>query len=205
MKKIFSNTIFKHSALILVDIQNDFLQLGTLPVPSSNEIIPLINQLQDCFEHIVATKDWHPDNHISFLSNTNHKGWPKHCIQNTWGSEFPNDLNVTKVKAVFFKGQDKNCDSYSGFYDTFSKSKQPSGLLNYLHSNLIDTVFVVGLALDFCVKETITDANNLKFKSYLITDATRSISPSSEMIIIELQKHGILTCVSQDIFHNFNM
>ncbi|ATQ15578.1 nicotinamidase (plasmid) [Borrelia miyamotoi] len=204
IKKPFANSILKHSALILIDIQNDFLELGALSVPNGNEIIPLVNQLQIYFEHIIATKDWHPENHISFLSDTNLKGWPKHCIQNTWGSEFPKNLNITKIKAVFLKGQDKNFDSYSGFYDDSNK-KKPTGLLHYLHSNSIDKVFVAGLALDFCVKETITDAHNLKFKSYLITDATRSISSFPELIILKLQKLGILTCLSKDILNNFNL
>ncbi|UPA11578.1 nicotinamidase (plasmid) [Borrelia parkeri] len=194
----------KKAALILVDIQNDFLESGTLSVPQGNEIIPLVNQLQKCFEHIVATKDWHCENHVSFLSNANCKGWPKHCVKNTWGAEFPKDLNIDKVKSVFLKGQDENYDSYSGFYDDSNKKKS-TGLLDYLQFNGIDAVFIVGLALDFCVKETIIDAHNLGFQSYLITDATRSISSFPELIIMELKKLGILTCLARDIFNNFSL
>ncbi|BDU63540.1 pyrazinamidase (plasmid) [Candidatus Borrelia fainii] len=193
----------KKAALILVDIQNDFLESGTLSVSQGNDIIPLVNQLQNCFEHIVATKDWHCENHVSFLSDANYKGWPKHCVKNTWGAEFPKDLNIDKVKAVFLKGQDENYDSYSGFYDDSGKRK-PTGLLDYLQFNGIDTVFIVGLALDFCVKETIIDAYNLGFQSYLITDATRSISSFPELIIMELENFGILTCLARDIFNNFS-
>ncbi|WP_283848869.1 nicotinamidase [Borrelia puertoricensis] len=194
----------KKAALILVDIQNDFLESGTLSVPQGNEIIPLINQLQKYFEHIVATKDWHCENHVSFLSDSNCQGWPKHCVKNTWGAEFPKDLNIDKVKAVFLKGQDENYDSYSGFYDDSCKKKL-TGLLDYLQFNGIDAVFIVGLALDFCVKETIIDAHNLGFRSYLITDATRSISSFPELIIMELEKLGILTCLARDIFNNFSL
>ncbi|UPA17394.1 nicotinamidase (plasmid) [Borrelia coriaceae] len=204
MKTTIFNPTFKHSALILVDIQNDFLEAGSLPVPQGDKIIPLINQLQHCFEHIVATKDWHPENHISFSNHANHKAWPKHCIQNTWGSEFPKNLNIEKIKAVFLKGQNKNYDSYSGFYDDSNK-KNKTGLFHYLHSNAIDTVFVVGLALDYCVRETIIDAHNLKFQSYLITDVTKSISHYPELIILKLQKLGILTCLAKDILNNFKL
>ncbi|APR65437.1 isochorismatase family protein (plasmid) [Borrelia anserina] len=202
--RIFSSSFLRNASLILVDIQNDFLQSGALSVPHANEIIPLINQLQKCFEHTVATKDWHCENHISFLNNDNLKGWPKHCIQNTWGAEFPKDLNIEKVRAVFLKGQDKNEDSYSGFYND-SEKKKTTGLLEYLRSNSIYTVFVVGLTLDFCVKQTIIDAHHLGFQSYLITDATKSISPFPELIITELKNIGILTCLASDIFDNLDL
>ncbi len=198
MEKILSRFILKNTALIIVDVQNDFLELGNLSVPQSNKIIPLVNQLQNYFEYIVATKDWHCENHVSFLSDVNDKGWPKHCIRNTWGAEFPKDLNVEKIRKIFLKGQDRNCDSYSGFYNDFSK-KRPTGLFNYLKSKLVYTVFVVGLTLDFCVRETIIDAYNLGFQSYLVIDATKSISPFPEIIIKELKKFGILICSSKDI------
>ncbi|WKC58555.1 nicotinamidase [Borrelia sp. P9F1] len=192
------NFILKNSALVLVDIQNDFLESGALPVPQGNEIIPLLNQLQSYFVHVVATKDWHCENHTSFLTNNNNKGWPVHCIRNTWGSDFPKDLNTEKIKAVFFKGQNKNSDSYSGFYDDHTKKTQ-TGLLAYLRSNSIDTVFVAGLALDFCVKATIIDAHSLGLRSYLVADTVRGISPSPKATIKELKKLGILTCTSKQI------
>ncbi|UGQ17785.1 isochorismatase family protein [Borrelia sp. RT1S] len=200
MNKPQFNFVLKNSALILVDIQNDFLESGTLPVPQSNEIIPLLNQLQSCFVHVVATKDWHCKNHISFLSKKNNKGWPEHCIRNTWGSNFPNDLNTEKIKAVFFKGQNEYSDSYSGFYDDHTKSIQTS-LLTYLRSNSIDTVFVAGLALDLCVKATIIDAHSLGLRSYLVVDAVRGTSPSPKVTIQELKQLGISTCTSKDILN----
>ncbi|ACH95151.1 nicotinamidase (plasmid) [Borrelia recurrentis] len=204
MKSTFFHLVLNNSALILVDIQNDFLQSGALPVPDGRDIIPLVNKLQNCFKHVIATKDWHPENHISFLSETNINGWPKHCVQNTWGAAFPKDLDVEKIKAIFLKGQDQNYDSYSGFYDDCNK-KNPTGLLKYLKNNEICVVFIAGLALDFCVKETLIDAHNLGFKTYLIIDATKSISDFPELIIIELKKLGILTCFSKDILINCDL
>ncbi|PRQ89767.1 pyrazinamidase [Borreliella burgdorferi] len=182
-----------------MDIQNDFLESGTLPVSNSNEIISLINQLQNYFKNIVATKDWHCKNHVSFSNNKNGGIWPEHCVKNTWGSEFPNDLNTKKIKKVFFKGTNQYYDSYSGFYDDCIKKKQ-TGLKLYLKNNSINTLFIAGLALDFCVKETILDAVTLGFRVYLITDATRSITPAPELIIQELKKLNVSTCFSKDIF-----
>ncbi|WP_418904998.1 isochorismatase family protein [Borreliella lusitaniae] len=184
---------------MLVDIQNDFLESGALPVYNSNEIIPLINQLQNYFKNIVATKDWHCKNHVSFLSNTNKGIWPEHCVKNTWGSEFPSNLNTKKIKKVFFKGTNQNYDSYSGFYNDYIKTQQ-TGLHLYLKNNAINTLFIAGLALDYCVKETILDAINLGFRVYLIIDATRSITPTPELIIQDLEKLNVLTCFSKDIF-----
>ncbi|WP_184107883.1 isochorismatase family protein, partial [Borreliella lanei] len=108
-------------------------------------------------------------------------------------------LNTKKIKKVFFKGTDQYYDSYSGFYDDYTKKKQ-TGLQLYLKNNSINTLFIAGLALDFCVKETILDAINLGFQVYLITDATRSITATPELIIQELIKLNVLTCFSKDIF-----
>ncbi|ACN93331.1 MULTISPECIES: isochorismatase family protein [Borreliella] len=202
-KEDFIFKITENSALILIDIQNDFLESGALPVPNSNEIIPLINQLQNYFKNIVATKDWHCKNHVSFLSNKNGGIWPNHCVQNTWGSEFPSSLNTRKIEKVFLKGKNQYYDSYSGFYDDCIKTKE-TGLNLYLKNNSINILFIAGLALDFCVKETILDAINLGFQVYLIIDATRSITPTPELIIRELKKLNVLTCFSKDILNSQN-
>nr|WP_316261644.1 isochorismatase family protein [Borreliella garinii] len=184
---------------MLIDIQNDFLESGALPVSNSNKIIPLINQLQNYFKHIVATKDWHCKNHASFSDNKNGGIWPEHCVKNTWGSEFPDNLNTKKIEKVFLKGTNQYYDSYSGFYDDFIKTKQ-TGLYFYLKKKSINILFIAGLALDFCVKETILDAINLGFQVYLIIDATKSITSTPELIIQELKKLNVLTCFSKDIF-----
>jgi nicotinamidase/pyrazinamidase len=175
------------NVLILVDIQNDFIPGGSLPVPQGNEIIKLVNELQDSFELVVATQDWHPGNHKSFA--TQHPGkkqfesislhgldqvlWPDHCVQGTNGAEFHNDLNMNKVEAVFRKGMNPDVDSYSGFYD--NGYKKSTGLAGYLRDRGVKKVYVCGLAADYCVAFTAKDALKENFETYVIEDATRAI------------------------------
>ena len=175
------------NVLILVDIQNDFIPGGSLPVPLGNEIIKLANELQDSFELVVATQDWHPNNHKSFA--TQHPGkkqfetislhgldqvlWPDHCVQGTKGAEFHGDLNMNKVEAVFRKGMNPDIDSYSGFYD--NGYKKSTGLAGYLRDRGVKKVYVCGLAADYCVAYTAKDALKENFETYVIEDATRAI------------------------------
>lgn len=175
------------NVLILVDIQNDFIPGGSLPVPQGNEIVKLVNELQDSFELVVATQDWHPDNHKSFA--TQHPGkkqfetislhgldqvlWPDHCVQGTKGAEFHADLNMNKVEAVFRKGMNPDIDSYSGFYD--NGYKKATGLAGYLRDRGVKKVYVCGLAADYCVAYTAKDALKENFETYVIEDATRAI------------------------------
>lgn len=175
------------NVLILVDIQNDFIPGGSLPVPKGNEIIQLVNELQDSFELVVATQDWHPASHKSFA--TQHPGkkqsetislhgldqvlWPDHCVQGTNGAEFHSDLHMNKVEAVFRKGMNPDIDSYSGFYD--NGHKKSTGLAGYLRDRGIKKVYVCGLAADYCVAYTAKDALTENFESYVIEDATRAI------------------------------
>jgi nicotinamidase/pyrazinamidase len=175
------------NVLILIDIQNDFIPGGSLPVPRGNEIIKLVNELQGSFELVVATQDWHPDNHKSFA--TQHPGkkqfetislhgldqvlWPDHCVQGTKGAEFHDDLNMNKVEAVFRKGMNPDIDSYSGFYD--NGYKKATGLAGYLRDRGVKKVYVCGLAADYCVAYTAKDALKENFETYVIEDATRAI------------------------------
>ena len=175
------------NVLILVDIQNDFIPGGSLPVPQGNEIIKLVNELQDSFELVVATQDWHPNNHKSFASQ--HPGkkqfetislhgldqvlWPNHCVQGTNGAEFHDDLNMNKVEAVFRKGMNPDIDSYSGFYD--NGYKKSTGLAGYLRDRGVKKVYACGLAADYCVAYTAKDALKENFETYVIEDATRAI------------------------------
>jgi nicotinamidase/pyrazinamidase len=175
------------NVLILIDIQNDFIPGGSLPVPQGNEIIKLVNELQGSFELVVATQDWHPDNHKSFA--TQHPGkkqfetislhgldqvlWPDHCVQGTKGAEFHDDLNMNKVEAVFRKGMNPDIDSYSGFYD--NGYKKATGLAGYLRDRGVKKVYVCGLAADYCVAYTAKDALKENFETYVIEDATRAI------------------------------
>lgn len=175
-------------ALILVDIQNDFVTGGALAVPQGETIIPLVNQLIPKFDLIVATQDWHPQNHGSFAAN--HKGkdagqiidlngldqilWPVHCVQESEGAEFVKELNTESVEKIFVKGTDITVDSYSGFFD--NGKKKDTGLGDYLKEKGVTEVYVVGLATDYCVKFTAIDAKELGFDTYLIEDATKGVN-----------------------------
>lgn len=174
-------------ALILVDIQNDFVPGGSLAVPDGHAIVPLANSLQTTFGLVVATQDWHPQNHKSFASN--HQGkkpfdvidlhgleqvlWPDHCVQGSGGAEFHPALDMRKVEAIFRKGMDAEIDSYSGFYD--NGMRKSTGLSGYLRERKVRKVFVCGLAADYCVAYTVKDALRENFDTYLIADATRPI------------------------------
>lgn len=178
----------KTHALIIVDIQNDFLKGGSLEVSNANEVIPVINQLQNQFDLIVATQDWHPHNHKSFASQHDDKFefdtidlngleqvlWPDHCVQGTFGAEFHKDLNTNKIEAIFRKGMDKEVDSYSGFYD--NGRRKNTGLLGYLKDRNVNEVSIAGIASDFCVIFTAYDALDLGFKTNIIENASRPIN-----------------------------
>ena len=175
-------------ALILVDIQRDFLPGGTLPVPKGDEITPVVNRLQPHFDLVVATQDWHPQDHASFASN--HPGrkvyekvllrgleqvlWPDHCVQGSAGAMFADNLQMNRVEAIFRKGMDPAIDSYSGFFD--NGHLKFTGMGDYLKGRKVNRLYVVGLAADYCVYFTILDGLELGFETVLIRDATRAIS-----------------------------
>lgn len=175
-------------ALILIDIQNDFLPGGALAVPEGEQVIPLANQLQKGFDLVVATQDWHPETHKSFASQ--HPGkepfetielhgleqvlWPDHCVQGTPGAEFSQELNMKKVEAIFRKGTNPEIDSYSGFYD--NGHQKSTGLADYLRGKEVKQVYLAGLAGDFCVFFSAKDALQENFETFLIEDASRAIS-----------------------------
>ena len=175
------------NALIIVDVQNDFLPGGSLAVKDGFDIIPVINSIQTKFDLVVATQDWHPAEHKSFASN--HPGkkpfveidldglsqvlWPDHCVQETTGAEFSNQLDSKRIEAIFRKGMDKNIDSYSGFFD--NGKRKSTGLAPYLKGRNITSIFVAGLAADFCVYFTAMDALEQGFQTSIITDATKAI------------------------------
>lgn len=192
--------------LIIVDVQNDFLHGGALAVPKGNEIIPFINVIQDQYDLVVATQDWHPPNHGSFAAN--HQGrmpsevielngleqilWPVHCVQNSFGAKFSEQLKVEQVQKVFVKGTDPNIDSYSGFFD--NGKLQSTGLHDYLQSQGIEEVTIVGLAADYCVKFTAMDAAELGYKVEVLRDGTRAVNlkPTDyEQSILEMESVGI--------------
>lgn len=171
-----------NKALLIVDIQNDFLPNGALSIKGSDQIIPIINDLQKHFDHILATKDWHPQNHKSFAIHHDRKSfevieyhgllqelWPVHCVQNSRGAEFAATLDTKRIKQVFYKGKDPEVDSYSAFFD--NAHIRSTGLLEYLNEHQIDEVFIVGLAIDYCVKYSVLDAIQHHLKVTVIKDA----------------------------------
>ncbi|PQL90130.1 bifunctional nicotinamidase/pyrazinamidase [Apibacter sp. wkB309] len=178
-------------ALIVVDIQNDFLQGGSLAVQGGKEIIPIINSIQEKFDLVVATQDWHPKGHKSFASQHSNKSvydkidlngieqvlWPDHCVQGTFGAEISSELNQNKIEAIFRKGMNTIIDSYSGFYD--NGKLKCTGLGDFLKGRGVKEIFVCGLAADYCVYFTAKDALELGFTSTIIENATKAIDVSN--------------------------
>jgi nicotinamidase/pyrazinamidase len=174
-------------ALLLIDIQNDFIPGGSLAVPGGNEIIAKCNSLQQKFEVVVATQDWHPEDHKSFAANHTGKNefevidlnglsqvlWPIHCVQGTEGAAFSKDLDMNKVEAIFRKGTDAEIDSYSGFYD--NGHRKTTALADYLKGKQVTDVYIAGLAADYCVYYTAKDALHEGFATFIIEDAVRAI------------------------------
>jgi nicotinamidase/pyrazinamidase len=157
-------------ALVVVDVQNDFCEGGSLAVPYANEIIPLINAMEEKFNLVVTTKDWHPENHCSFVENGG--DWPTHCVQNTEGSELHPELNLEYAQEIL-KGRAKDYDSHSGFADDGGK---PTALKRLLRDRYIDQVYICGLATDYCVKATVIDSVNAGFDTYVIYEACRAVN-----------------------------
>ncbi|GAB3867566.1 bifunctional nicotinamidase/pyrazinamidase [Hymenobacter segetis] len=175
-------------ALLLIDIQNDFLPGGRLAVPEGDAIIPLVNELQPHFDLVVATQDWHPAGHESFASS--HVGrsqfeqidlhglpqvlWPDHCTQASDGAELAPTLRTERIEAIFRKGMNPEIDSYSAFFD--NGHRKSTGLADYLRGRGVSEVFVAGLAADYCVYYSALDSLEAGFATTVITDATRAIS-----------------------------
>ncbi len=180
-------------ALLIVDMQNDFCPGGALPVPEGDAIVPLINQLADRFGHVVQTQDWHPAGHQSFASS--HDGhdpydvievdygeqvlWPDHCVQGTEGAAFHPDLDTTHAELIIRKGFRPEIDSYSAFFE--NDGETPTGLTGYLNERGIDTLYLCGLAADFCVKWSALDGCKQGFDVYVIEDATRGIDQDGSL------------------------
>ena len=174
-------------ALVLVDLQNDFLPAGALPVPDGDQVIPLANQIMQRFDLVVATQDWHPSNHASFaaihpgkmpgdvidLDGLQQTLWPVHCVQNTVGSAFAPGLDISRVRKIIRKGTDPGIDSYSGFFD--NGHRKSTGLDFYLKQAGVTETFILGLATDYCVKFTAMDALELGFATYVLVDACRGV------------------------------
>lgn len=183
----------KNQALIVVDVQNDFLETGSLPVPEGSKVIPVINKVMPLFQTVVLTQDWHPAEHKSFASN--HEGkkpydvtimpygqqvlWPVHCVQNSKGAELAETLEVKGTEFNVHKGTNPEVDSYSAFFEADGKSK--TILADWLRDQGITEVFLCGLATDFCVSWSALDAVKEGFKTFIIEDACRGIDVGGSM------------------------
>lgn len=192
-------------ALILVDLQVDFMPMGMLPVAEGDQVVPIANALLPDYQTVVATQDWHPANHGSFAANHPWRKpgqvidlhglqqvlWPIHCVQGTWGAEFVDNLDTEKITKVFQKGTDPEIDSYSGFFD--NGHRKSTGMAEWLREQGIKEVHVLGLAADFCVKFTVLDALKEGFRTKLIKEATRGVELEKGDVakaIMEMEEAG---------------
>jgi nicotinamidase/pyrazinamidase len=173
--------------LLVVDLQNDFMPGGALPVVRGDEVVPLVNRLARSFSHVVLTQDWHPRSHVSFAAN--HAGrapfelialpygqqvlWPVHCVQNTPGAALHRDVDIPHARALIRKGHHEHVDSYSAFVE--ADRTTPTGLTGYLRDTGVKHVYCCGLATDYCVVWTALDARAAGFDVTVIDDATRAI------------------------------
>lgn len=185
------------TALLVIDVQNDFCPGGGLAVEGGDEIVPVVNRLIGEHEHVILTQDWHPAGHSSFASSHEGKSpfdtiemaygpqtlWPDHCIQGTKGAEFHADLDWTKAELVIRKGFRPAIDSYSGFLE--NDKQTPTGLYGYLHERGFDAVTVCGLAFDYCVAFTAIDAAKLGLKVRVESGASRAITDTSSKKAME--------------------
>ncbi|HWA88186.1 MAG TPA: bifunctional nicotinamidase/pyrazinamidase [Opitutus sp.] len=202
------------NALVLVDLQNDFLPTGALPVPDGDAVIPLANRLSasGAFDLVVATQDWHPAGHGSFAAN--HPGkkpgdlvdldgieqllWPVHCVQGTPGADFAPAFNRDRVERVFPKGTDPRIDSYSALFD--NAHRKSTGLGEFLRARGVTHVFVLGLATDYCVKFTALDALQAGFRVTLIADGCRAVNvqPGDDRRALDAMRNAGATITTAD-------
>lgn len=202
-------------ALILVDLQYDFLPGGALAVAHGDETIAVARRLLPRFETIVATQDWHPSDHGSFAAN--HPGaspgqvieldglsqvlWPVHCVQGTRGAELHDDLDRSRLAAVFRKGVDPRIDSYSGFFD--NGHRKATGLGDWLEQRGVRQLYVLGLATDYCVKFTVLDALELGYDVWVVEDGCRAVERApgdGDRAIALMRGHGATVIPSGAIY-----
>ncbi|WP_295477609.1 bifunctional nicotinamidase/pyrazinamidase [uncultured Pseudomonas sp.] len=177
----------RRSALLVIDMQYDFMPGGALAVADGDALVPLINQLGQRFARVIVTQDWHPAGHVSFAAS--HPGrvpfesislpygaqnlWPTHCVQDSHGAQLHHDLHLPHAQLVLRKGCNAQIDSYSAFLE--ADRQTPTGLAGYLREHGIESLYVVGLALDFCVAWSAQDAARAGFATAVIEDACRAI------------------------------
>jgi nicotinamidase/pyrazinamidase len=201
-------------ALLVVDVQNDFMPGGALGVPDGDEVVAVANALMQRFRFVVATQDWHPRDHGSFASN--HPGrvpgdvvelggveqvlWPDHCVQGTAGASFHSSLDVASIDRVVRKGADRGVDSYSAFFD--NARRNDTGMTALLREAGVTAVVLVGLATDYCVRASALDALSAGFEVTVVTDGVRAVelhSGDGERAISEMATAGVAVVGSDEI------
>lgn len=181
------------TALVIVDVQVDFLPGGSLAVPDGDAVVPLANRIAPAFRNVILTQDWHPPGHVSFASS--HPGrkpfetialpygpqvlWPDHCVQDLPGAALAPGLHVPHAQMIVRKGIHAGLDSYSTFYE--ADRRTPTGLTGFLRDRGIGTVYLLGLALDFCVAWSAIDAAGHGFSTFVIADACRAIDMNGSL------------------------
>ena len=201
------------TALLLIDIQNDFLSGGALEVRDGNEIIPVVNQLMERFPIIIATQDWHPKDHGSFASQQGaplfsivdldglaQVMWPDHCIQGSHGAEFHSDLHQDSIQYIIQKGMNPRVDSYSGFADNGGRIE--TELHSLLQKIGVTDLYICGLATDYCVKFTVLDACKRGYPVTLIVDGCRGVNQhihDSQKAIQAMEDAGANLIASVDV------
>jgi len=178
------------TAILIVDVQNDFCPGGALPTPQGDIVVPVINKLMDKFSLIIASRDWHPEDTIHFNL------WPVHCVKESHGADFPADLKREKIIQIFEKGTGSKDDGYSAFEAT------NKNLGEYLKEKGVDELYIVGLTAEYCVKSTVLDALKYGFKTFVIKDAVEGIRQNKsdfENAFDEMKNAGAIIITSDDI------
>ena len=205
------------NALLVVDIQNDFLPGGALAVPDGDRVVPIINRLMDHFDLVLATQDWHPPGHGSFAASHPNRQpgdvidlngipqvlWPVHCVQHSAGAAFSAELRTDRFAKIFQKGIDPNIDSYSSFFD--NAKLRSTGLGDYLRQRGVQEIFVCGLATDYCVKYSALDSKSLGIRTHVIEDACRGVNlrpDDSKDAIAEMRAAGASIIDSGEILEH---
>jgi nicotinamidase/pyrazinamidase len=202
------------TALVLVDLQNDFMPGGSLAVDEGDRVVPLANELMSRYELVIATQDWHPPEHVSFAAN--HPGsspgdvvdvhglkqelWPPHCVRDTQGARFHADLHIDRVHEIVRKGVDPEIDSYSAFFD--NARMRATGLEQLLRAHDVDQVHLMGLATDFCVRFSVLDALDLGFETVVIEDGCRGVeleAGDSARALDEMREAGARVVRSEEL------
>lgn len=179
------------TALLIVDVQNDFCPGGALGVQNGAKVVPIINKIIEKFDLIISSQDWHPDESIHF------EKWPVHCVAGTMGAEFHPDLNSSKIDLKLKKGTNNKDDGYSAFEAT------NISLVDYLKENEITTLYICGLTTDYCVKESALDAVKNGIHTFVVTDAIAAVNAQpndGKMALNQMYSKGCILVESDDIY-----